>query len=88
MLHVACKRLPRQSEIALSLGNIFADFSYEVAALVADGAATFMAMEQPEDLGALASGPHEGLRPASMWQWPQLADLLSEGATDCGVSPG
>ena len=61
------------------LGNIFADFSYEVAALVADGAATFLAMEQPEDLGALASGPHEGLRPASMWQWPQLADLLQKG---------
>ena len=60
------------------LGNIFADFSYEVA-LVADGAATFLAMEQPEDLGALASGPHEGLRPASMWQWPQLADLLAKG---------
>ena len=36
-------------------------------------------MEQPEDLGALASGPHEGLRPASMWQWPQLADLLRKG---------
>ena len=32
------------------LGNIFADFSYEVAALVADGAATFMAMEQPRTL--------------------------------------
>ena len=61
------------------LGNIFADFSYEVATLVADGAATFLAMEQPEDLGALASGPHEGLRPASMWQWPQLADLLAKG---------
>ena len=61
------------------LGNIFADFGYEVAALVADGAATFLAMEQPEDLGALASGPHEGLRPASMWQWPQLADLLRKG---------
>ena len=61
------------------LGNIFADFSYDVAALVADGAATFLAMEQPEDLGALASGPHEGLRPASMWQWPQLADLLRKG---------
>ena len=61
------------------LGNIFADFSYEVASLVADGAATFLAMEQPEDLGALASGPHEGLIPASMWQWPQLADLLQKG---------
>ena len=36
-------------------------------------------MEQPEDLGALPTGPHEGLRPASMWQWPQLADLLKKG---------
>ena len=36
-------------------------------------------MEQPEDLGALPTGPHEGLRPASMWQWPQLADLLEKG---------
>ena len=61
------------------LGNIFPDFSYEVATLVANGAAAFFAMEQPEDLGALASGPHEGLRPASMWQWPQLADLLTKG---------
>ena len=72
------KLTPAERDRAI-LGNIFADFSYEVATLVADGAATFFAMEQPEDLGALASGPHEGLRPASMWQWPQLADLLSKG---------
>ena len=45
---------------------------------MAEGAATFLAMEQPEDLGALPTGPHEGLRPASMWQWPQLADLLKK----------
>ena len=61
------------------LGNIFADFSFEIATLVAEGAATFLAMEQPEDLGALPTGPHEGFRPASMWQWPQLADLLEKG---------
>ena len=61
------------------LGNIFADFSFEIATLVTEGAATFLAMEQPEDLGALPTGPHEGLRPASMWQWPQLADLLEKG---------
>ena len=61
------------------LGNIFADFSFEIATLVAEGAATFLGMEQPEDLEALPAGPHEGLRPASMWQWPQLADLLEKG---------
>ena len=61
------------------LGDLFAAFSFGIAALVAEGAATFLAMEQPEDLGALPTGPHEGLRPASMWQWPQLADLLEKG---------
>ena len=46
------------------LGNIFADFAFQVAALVADGAASFLAMEQPEDLGALASGAaHCGFSP-------------------------
>ena len=39
------------------LQNIFADFSFEIATLVAEGAATFLAMEQPEDLGALPTGP-------------------------------
>ncbi|CAE7366317.1 unnamed protein product [Symbiodinium sp. KB8] len=47
------------------LGNIFADFSYEVATLVADGAATFLAMEQPEDLGALAPPIYVAVAPAS-----------------------
>ena len=61
------------------LGNIFADFSFEVATLVADGAVSFLALEQSEDLRVLACGPHEGLRPASMWQWPQLADLFRKG---------
>ena len=68
------------------LGNIFADFSFEIATLVAEGDATFLAMEQPEDLGALPTGPHEGLRPASMWQWPQLADLLKKGAKGLWLS--
>ncbi|CAE7747989.1 unnamed protein product, partial [Symbiodinium sp. KB8] len=47
---------PAERDRAIT-GNIFADFSYEVAALVADGAATFLAMEQPEDLGALETLP-------------------------------
>ena len=72
------KLTPAERDRAI-LGNIFADFSFEIATLVAEGDATFLAMEQPEDLGALPTGPHEGLRPASMWQWPQVADLLKKG---------
>ena len=35
-------------------------------------------MEQPEDLGAMAYGPHTGERPASMWQWPAFADIIAK----------
>ncbi|CAE7381755.1 unnamed protein product [Symbiodinium natans] len=61
------------------LGTLFADFAGEVALLVAQGVATFLAFEQREDLGALKKGPHRGQRPASMWQWPQLHHALEKG---------
>lgn len=32
--------------------------------------------ENPEDLGAVKSGEHRGVRPASMWQWEQFKQLL------------
>ena len=61
------------------LGNIFADFSWEVAGLVVLGKARFLAFEQPEDLGALTSGPRRGQRPATMWLWPQHGLLRQRG---------
>ena len=36
-------------------------------------------MEQPEDLGAMPAGPHQGHRPATMWQWPQHGELVNLG---------
>ncbi|CAE7384788.1 unnamed protein product [Symbiodinium microadriaticum] len=61
------------------LGNLFADFAWDVATLVAQGAASFLAFEQPEDLGAIHKGPFAGQRPASMWQWPAFEQLLKQG---------
>ena len=58
------------------LGNIFADFSYEVISCALDVDVSFLLLEQPEDLGAMRYGPYQGRRPASMWQWPQLPDIL------------
>ena len=88
---VRCYQSPRGMDTLTSrerdraiLGNIFADFAWEVATLVADGAASFLAFEQPEDLGTIAKGPRAGQRPASMWQWPQLRQLLDKGS---GLSP-
>ena len=39
---------------------------------------SFVLLEQPEDLGAMACGPHAGERPASMWQWPAFADITAK----------
>ncbi|CAE7693021.1 DSK1, partial [Symbiodinium necroappetens] len=61
------------------LGNLFADFAWDVATLVAQGAASFLAFEQPEDLGAIHKGPFAGQRRASMWQYPAFEQLLKQG---------
>ena len=61
------------------LGAIFADFAWDVATVVAEGATKFLAFEQPEDLGKRQKGPYRGSRPASMWQWPHLKKLLGQG---------
>ena len=34
--------------------------------------------ENPEDLGAIESGEHRGVRPASMWQWDAFQTLLQQ----------
>ena len=59
------------------LGNVFADFCYEAIAVALDADIKFLLLEQPEDLGAMRYGPYQGQRPASMWQWPQLLDILA-----------
>ena len=60
------------------LGNIFADFTWEVLMVTSDMQLRFVLLEQPEDLGAMAYGPHAGERPASMWQWPAFADIMAK----------
>ena len=39
---------------------------------------SFVLLEQPEDLGAMAYGPNAGERPASMRQWPAFADITAK----------
>ena len=60
------------------LGNIFADLTWEVVELaiaVNVSFLLFLLLEQPEDLGRLATGPYKGQRPASMWQWPAMSKV-------------
>ena len=40
-----------------TLGNIFVDFIWEVVELAIEVNISFLLLEQPEDLGTLATGP-------------------------------
>ena len=45
-----------------------------------------LAIESPEDLGALTSGPHRGTRPGSIWQWNELPLLRAlSGVREFGL---
>ena len=57
------------------LGNIFADFTWDVVEVAFEVSISFLLLEQPEDLGMLATGPYKGQRPASMWQWPAMSKV-------------
>ena len=59
-------------------GNVMTDFSYEVCKAVRK-THTIVIFDNPEDLGAIQQGPFEGLRPASMWQWPIFGELVESG---------
>ena len=63
-----------QKKLAL-LGNTLADFSFEAIKRQIAAGGLFV-KEQPEDLGAVRSGPWSGQRPASMWQFKQHSELL------------
>ena len=74
------KPIVLESHEGYSRAAFFADFSFEVASLsLRLQHATFFVLEQPEDLGAMPKGPRKGQRPATMWQWPQCAELVRKG---------
>ena len=58
-------------------GNVMTDFSFQVCKLVQNTDAMVF-FDNPEDLGAVQSGPYQGQRPASMWQWPTFQELLQD----------
>ena len=62
-------------------GNTMSDFTYQAFQLQVDqgGMALF---ENPEELGAIKSGEHRGVRPASMWQWDTFQTLLQQQSVE------
>lgn len=63
-------------------GNVLADFSFQAFAThAASNPEGMEAFENPEDLGAVKTGEHQGVRPSSMWQWPDFDMLLLQEDT-------
>ena len=54
------------------LGNIFADFTWEVVELAIEFRGLFCYWNNQKTWACLARGPYKGQRPASMWQWPAM----------------
>ena len=59
-------------------GNILADFSFDAMKAQLAHEDRVATMEQPEDLGAPSQPRIPNQRPASMWQWPQHAQLANQ----------
>ncbi|CAE8681799.1 unnamed protein product, partial [Polarella glacialis] len=58
--------------------NFLTDFSFECLKSQRRTRPGLCIMEFPEDLGAIAHGKWQGARPASIWQWPEFAELLAD----------
>eukprot|EP00434_Breviolum_minutum_P043184 symbB.v1.2.038481.t1/scaffold6004.1/size21842/3 len=61
-------------------GNILKEFTFEAIALSLQLNIQMILFENPEDLGAMQSGPYEGQRPASMWQDEVFEHMVKTGA--------
>ena len=61
----------------VSEANMFVEKCIEACACAFDAGGYFL-LEHPEDLGAI-----DGIRPGSIWQWPEVHDLISHCNATC-----
>ena len=62
----------------VQLANTLADFTFSATHAQAQTSPGLVVLEFPEDFGAVATGDWKGVRPSSIWQWPQFANLLAD----------
>ena len=61
------------------LANTLVDFTFAAALAQSHNNPGLLVIEFPEDLGAITSGTWKGVRPSSIWQWPQFRDMVNQG---------
>ena len=76
--------LMRRTKVRIA--NFLADFTWDCMHIIQEVQGMAVA-EFPEDLGAVARGEWEGVRPGSLWQWPACKELWAkDGAYTAFVS--
>ena len=60
----------------VKLANTLVDFSFKAMLEHLRIPSSMLVLEFPEDLGAISSGKWKGVRPASIFQWPQFEEVM------------
>ena len=68
--------LPPAVKRQVQLANTLVDFNFELIALHLQNPKAMLILEFPEDLGAVSKGRWKGVRPGSIFQWPQFQEVL------------
>ena len=68
---------PKQKRL-VGLSNTLADFTLKAVGTQLQMKPGLIALEFPEDLGAVRGGKWHGIKPASLWQFPAYHKLLAE----------
>ena len=69
-----------------NLANSLVDFMYDLITVHLQWAPSMLAVEFPEDLGAITAGEHKGKRPSSIFQWQQFGQILElPGVSTVGI---
>lgn len=69
-----------------NLANALVDFMFDLISVHLQWTPAMLAVEFPEDLGAVTAGEHKGKRPASIFQWQQFKEILQiPGVSTVGI---
>ena len=63
----------RQTQLA----NMLVDFNFRLILSHLQHKESMLIVEFPEDLGAVLNGTHKGIRPSSIFQWEEFAQILN-----------
>jgi hypothetical protein len=70
----------------VGLANTLVDLSWKISLIQVEQHPGLLVIEFPEDLGAIAYGKYQGVRPASIWQFDEFSKLLQcSGVRTVGI---